>query len=341
MSRDWLEVHPDDATRSGCARARRSRCAAAAARSSCRAQITPRIEPGHVFTAFHFPEVRTNLLIGQSADVNTSCPEYKVVAVAIEPAGDRVSQPRAAEPARRLGTGQCSSRSRVDGGTDEVAVELPLEIRLNGSPVAVTMRTPGHDFELAARLPLRRGDRVGRAGDDAARGPGGEHRGRRRAGRRRARDAALLHDLVLRDLRQGRARGGRGDRAGRCRAGRRSRARCWRSCRIACASRPSSAPAGCTRPGCSRRGRAAAGARGRGSPQRDGQGVGRALLEDALPLGEPRALRERPARVRAGAEGGAGRARRSWSASAPRPRSRSSWPRTAGSRWPASPAAGG
>jgi FdhD protein len=38
----------------------------------------------------------------------------------------------------------------VDGRTDEVAVELPLEIRLNGSPVAVTMRTPGHDFELAA-----------------------------------------------------------------------------------------------------------------------------------------------------------------------------------------------
>jgi FdhD protein len=38
----------------------------------------------------------------------------------------------------------------VDGHSDEVAVELPLEIRLNGSPVAVTMRTPGHDFELAA-----------------------------------------------------------------------------------------------------------------------------------------------------------------------------------------------
>jgi FdhD protein len=38
----------------------------------------------------------------------------------------------------------------LEGGTDEVAVELPLEIRLNGSPVAVTMRTPGHDFDLAA-----------------------------------------------------------------------------------------------------------------------------------------------------------------------------------------------
>ena len=43
-----------------------------------------------------------------------------------------------------------TQRVALNGGTDEVAVELPLEIRLNGSPVAVTMRTPGHDFELAA-----------------------------------------------------------------------------------------------------------------------------------------------------------------------------------------------
>ena len=33
--------------------------------------------------------------------------------------------------------------------SDLVAVEEPLEIRVNGEPVAVTMRTPGHDEELA------------------------------------------------------------------------------------------------------------------------------------------------------------------------------------------------
>ena len=37
-----------------------------------------------------------------------------------------------------------------DGVVDEVAVEEPLEIRVDGSPLAVTMRTPGHDEELAA-----------------------------------------------------------------------------------------------------------------------------------------------------------------------------------------------
>ena len=58
-------------------------------------RVTERIEPGHVFTAFHFPEVRTNLLIGPSADINTSCPEYKVVAVAIERVGEQAPEPAA------------------------------------------------------------------------------------------------------------------------------------------------------------------------------------------------------------------------------------------------------
>src|SRR5689334_3671929 len=33
---------------------------------------------------------------------------------------------------------------------DEVAIEEPLEIRLDTRPLVVTMRTPGHDEELAA-----------------------------------------------------------------------------------------------------------------------------------------------------------------------------------------------
>src|ERR671937_2954581 len=36
-----------------------------------------------------------------------------------------------------------------DGETDRVAVEEPLEIRVGGEPLAITMRTPGHDEELA------------------------------------------------------------------------------------------------------------------------------------------------------------------------------------------------
>src|SRR5213083_814524 len=40
---------------------------------------------------------------------------------------------------------------------DAVAVEEPLEIRIGGSPVAVTMRTPGHDEELALGFCLSEG----------------------------------------------------------------------------------------------------------------------------------------------------------------------------------------
>jgi FdhD protein len=40
---------------------------------------------------------------------------------------------------------------------DVVAVEEPLEIRINGSPVAITMRTPGHDEELALGFALSEG----------------------------------------------------------------------------------------------------------------------------------------------------------------------------------------
>ncbi|MBI4898438.1 MAG: formate dehydrogenase accessory sulfurtransferase FdhD [Actinobacteria bacterium] len=36
-----------------------------------------------------------------------------------------------------------------DGERDEVAIEEPLEIRVDGKPLLVTMRTPGHDEELA------------------------------------------------------------------------------------------------------------------------------------------------------------------------------------------------
>lgn len=39
---------------------------------------------------------------------------------------------------------------RRRGEFDTLATEEPLEVRIGGAPVSVTMRTPGHDFELAA-----------------------------------------------------------------------------------------------------------------------------------------------------------------------------------------------
>ena len=54
-------------------------------------------------------------------------------------------------------------QAAADARADLLAVEEPLEIRVGGQPLAVTMRTPGHDIDLAAGLPGHRGrDRLRR-----------------------------------------------------------------------------------------------------------------------------------------------------------------------------------
>jgi FdhD protein len=62
---------------------------------------------------------------------------------------------------------------RLPGDSEEqdlVAVEEPLEIRIGGEPIAVTMRTPGHDEELALGFCLSEGmaPLAARAPDDLA-----------------------------------------------------------------------------------------------------------------------------------------------------------------------------
>lgn len=66
--------------------------------------------------------------------------------------------------------GRVTARRRVQHFTadqaitraETLAVEEPLEIRVNGTPVTVTMRTPGSDIELAQGFLLTEGVIVGR-----------------------------------------------------------------------------------------------------------------------------------------------------------------------------------
>ena len=109
-----------------------------------------------------------------------------------------------------------------DGVLDEVAVEEPLEIRVDGEPLAVTMRTPDHDEELALGFLYGEGlitepHPAGLTEDFAVNTI--EVNGPARA---RPVRALLLHHLLVRSVRQGCAGGGRGARAACCRTARRS-----------------------------------------------------------------------------------------------------------------------
>jgi FdhD protein len=60
-----------------------------------------------------------------------------------------------------------SGAHSVSHREDLLAVEEPLEIRVGGSSLSITMRTPGHDFDLAAGFLISEGV-VAHAGDIAA-----------------------------------------------------------------------------------------------------------------------------------------------------------------------------
>ena len=48
-----------------------------------RARVTDRVQPGVVYTTFHFPESGANVITTDSSDWATNCPEYKVTAVQV------------------------------------------------------------------------------------------------------------------------------------------------------------------------------------------------------------------------------------------------------------------
>ncbi len=58
---------------------------------------------------------------------------------------------------RRIDVVRWRDGAAPDECSDELATEEPLEISIGGEPVTMTMRTPGHDFELVAGLLVSEG----------------------------------------------------------------------------------------------------------------------------------------------------------------------------------------
>ncbi len=88
-SEDRLEIHPQDALDRGIKQNDWVGIHSRAGETVLRADITENIQPGVVYTTFHFPESGANVITTSSSDWATNCPEYKVTAVQVMP----VSQP--------------------------------------------------------------------------------------------------------------------------------------------------------------------------------------------------------------------------------------------------------
>jgi formate dehydrogenase major subunit len=80
---DVLEIHPHDAQERGIHDADWVGIESRAGRTVLRAQVSERMQPGVVYTTFHFPESGANVITTDSSDWATNCPEYKVTAVQV------------------------------------------------------------------------------------------------------------------------------------------------------------------------------------------------------------------------------------------------------------------
>ncbi|HXR20017.1 MAG TPA: formate dehydrogenase subunit alpha [Steroidobacteraceae bacterium] len=78
---DRLEIHPHDAETRGIASGDWVGVASRAGETVLRAIVTDRVQPGVVYTTFHFPESGANVITTENSDWATNCPEYKVTAV--------------------------------------------------------------------------------------------------------------------------------------------------------------------------------------------------------------------------------------------------------------------
>ncbi len=78
---DRLEIHPQDAEDRGIGEGDWVGVASRAGETVLRATLTERVQPGVVYTTFHFPESGANVITTDNSDWATNCPEYKVTAV--------------------------------------------------------------------------------------------------------------------------------------------------------------------------------------------------------------------------------------------------------------------
>ncbi|HEX4049586.1 MAG TPA: formate dehydrogenase subunit alpha [Steroidobacteraceae bacterium] len=80
---DRIELHPHDAEERGIQEGDWVGVQSRAGETVLRARISPRMQPGVVYTTFHFPDSGANVITTDNSDWATNCPEYKVTAVQV------------------------------------------------------------------------------------------------------------------------------------------------------------------------------------------------------------------------------------------------------------------
>ena len=79
-----VEIHPKDASKANINDGTLMKVASRRGEIIAKAQVTDRVEPGLIFTTFHFAESAANFLTNPALDPQAKIPEYKVCAVRIE-----------------------------------------------------------------------------------------------------------------------------------------------------------------------------------------------------------------------------------------------------------------
>jgi len=85
---DRLEIHPHDAEQRGVKEGDWCKIKSRAGETVLRATLTERVQPGVVYTTFHFPGSGANVITTENSDWATNCPEYKVTAVQVSPTSE-------------------------------------------------------------------------------------------------------------------------------------------------------------------------------------------------------------------------------------------------------------
>ena len=80
---DVLEIHPFDAEQRGILDGDLVSLVSRAGDTALRARISERMQPGVVYTTFHYPGSGANVVTTDNSDWATNCPEYKVTAVEV------------------------------------------------------------------------------------------------------------------------------------------------------------------------------------------------------------------------------------------------------------------